>query len=134
VKQINYNFNIQKLIKALVNDLVDIEDGHWEMALQTENVTVYLPAFVDGMRTGTLPSHVTRLLGVQLIRRDFPSEITVPVKDGIVLEILNGIDSNNNRPIESGTSIGENSGDLREIPASPPTRSKSLKRGRHSNR
>lgn len=93
MKELVYSLNILEVTKALINSIDDIEDGHWELAMQTETLTATLPSISPNQQQATLPGAVIRVLGFRIIKRDAPNLATVTVMDGKVLNDTFGVDS-----------------------------------------
>lgn len=131
MKEISYNIALKDIL-ALLAGAYQVDDGHWGLELIFESAPCNIPQLLSQQAIGIFPGVINRVIGTKLVQVPNPIESsTITIKDG---RLLDALDSNNSRPIESDNSSGENSGYVRETPSSSPSRSRSLKRVRRSKR
>jgi hypothetical protein len=109
VKQIAYDFDLMTLVGALVA-CEEIEDGFWEVNLNTECVTMGFPGVVPAAEQTFLPGHLIRVKGVRLLRVFQLSNMSIEVKNGLITEVGFALNTYQRRPEEGGGGSGENSG------------------------
>lgn len=106
MKSITYDFDWWHIFTGLV-DLYGLEDGFWQVTMNTECVTIPFPAPVVGAREAILPGHLVRITGLQLKKVPNLGFMCFEVEGG---GVINGFDTNQRGPKESSGIIGENSG------------------------
>lgn len=108
MKQITYEFDLFNIMYSLMRDREEVEDGYYQMYFQTETVSpVLLPQMFQGQIPATLPSVIIRMNGVRITKvQENSGPMTIEIRDGLVCPekgpYFDGLNPNNNRPIESG--------------------------------
>lgn len=105
MKQVTYNIDWLTLAGALKASQ-DIEDGFWQLSINTESVTTLLPALADGAVQMVLPGHAVRILGFQLTKAPHLGFMCFQVENGLITEVGFDLNRNQNGPIESGEGVG----------------------------
>lgn len=112
MKQVRFDFDMFNIMFSLLRDRNDLEDGYWEMSVQTESISASFPQMLQGQRPEVLPGHLVRITGIQMNKMLNPSPLTVEVRDGLVVipredplpiqgELFDGIDRDKSGPVES---------------------------------
>lgn len=109
MKQVTYELDWLTVVGAIVGSQ-KVDNGFWQVNLITEAATLGIPPFIEGAANLILPGHIVRVRGFQLKKVPNLDPSSVEVKNGLIVEV--GFDSyrNQDRPIEGGSSPGENSG------------------------
>lgn len=113
MKQVTYNIDWLTLAGALIA-AHDVEDGFWQLTIRTESLTGLMPTPTDGAIPMVLPGHMTRITGLQLTKVPSLEFMSYQVKNGQIVEIGNGLNSNNSGSDSGGEGSGENSPDSGE--------------------
>ncbi len=112
MKQISYDFDWISIAGALIGfmrESGDLEDGYWQININTECVTLPFPAPAVGARETVLPGHVVRITGLQLRKVPNLGFMCVEVRNGLIVEIGDGSNTNQRGSEKSSGSFGEDS-------------------------
>ena len=101
MKQVTYNIDWMTIAGALIATH-DVEDGFWQLNIRTESVTGIMPAPLDGANPMTLPGHMVRITGFQLTKVPTLEFMSYQVKDGQIVEVGDGVNTNNSGSEQSG--------------------------------
>lgn len=109
MKQITYNIDWLTIAGSIIATH-DVEDGFWQLNIRTESMTGLMPIPVDGAFDAILPGHMVRITGFQLTKVPTLEFMSYEVKNGQIVEVGNGFNTDNSGPEQSSSPVGENSG------------------------
>lgn len=93
MKQVTYNIDWMTIAGALIATH-DVEDGFWQLNIRTESLTGLMPTPTDGAVPMVLPGHMVRITGLQLTNVPSLEFMSYQVKDGKIVEVGNGANTN----------------------------------------